>query len=454
MVWSLGWRVFSKLFVFGLGGLLAWAPAAATRAETIDYAGVLEWVRADPSASPDLVPGEVLGQADLARLRPVVPPGLLEEFDFAGVEAEVQATTRYLPHDVYQSATLQYSDQTELGEDRSLLHYVSGRPFRAERIDAAPPEDAAYMILWNQVHRWQYYGFATEEEHMALVRGGGTGGRSERILSETFQGGGRVERHLINQYQRVYLNHLAHRADDDYAMNVDQADRLYHMDYLAYTHPFEMRGSAMIIERSLDPHEEDQVNAYLPAERKVRRLSAKERADSFQGSEFTLDDFEGFNGRVLEYDWVYHGKKAILYVADAHAEPLVFYGPNSRIPRNRWQVRTCYVVEQRPRTADHPYGRKLVFIDTETYNIPLTLNFDRDDELWRVMYGMYEWAFEGPAPDEATPDQTVPIWRAGVSLNVKNGNATHFWSNKSVVPEVKRVTVRRRFNVSNLSGGR
>ena len=30
---------------------------------------------------------------------------------------------------------------------------------------------------------------------------------------------------------------------------------------------------------------------------------------------------------------------------------------------------------------DHAYGRKLLFIDTDTYNIPLALNFDREDQL-------------------------------------------------------------------------
>lgn len=446
------WGARYPLWCAALGVAVTLGPVTA-QGEGIDYNAVLAWVESVPVTESTPTPGAVLTQADVHSLRPFVPPGFVEEFDFTGVEAEIQDTARYLPHASFRSATLQYGDQTELAADRSLRHYVSGRPFRAERIDAASPEDAAYMVAWNQVYRWQYDGFATDQEHMAFVRPGETGGRNESALEATFQGGGRIERYLVNRYQRVYLNHLAHRADNDYALEVDQADRFHYLDYLAYTHPFEMRGSALIIERSLDPHEEDQVNAYLPAERKVRRLSAKERADSFQGSEFTLDDFEGFNGRVLEYDWVYHGRKRVLYVADAEG-PIVFFGPNSRIPRSRWQLRSCYVVEQRPHTPDHPYGRKLLFVDAETYNIPLTLNFDRDDQLMRVMYGIYEWPYEGAAPDDAAPGDTVPRWRAGVAWNLKTGHATHFWSNKTVLPEAKRSFVKRRFNVSNLSGGR
>ena len=437
-------------------GLFALTPviAGAMDAEDVEFDEVMEWVDAHRDTDPNFLPGEILTQVDLDRLRPFAPPALLKEFDFSGFEAEIQERGRYRPHPSYQSATLQYSKQTALAEDRSLMNYVAGLPFSTERIGEAAPDDAAYMIAWNQVYRWQHYGFATEQEHMAFLRTGEASGRNEPALKEAFQGGGQVERYLTNRYQRVYLNHLAHKADEDFALNIDQADHLHYMDYLAYTHPFEMRGSAMIIERSLDPHEEDQVNAYLPAERKVRRLSAKERADSFQGSEFTIDDFEGFNGRVLEYDWVYRGRKSVIYVADARSDPVVFFGPNSRVPRNRWQLRPCYVIEQRPHSNDHPYGRKLLFIDMETYNIPLAMNFDRDDELLRVIFQVYEWPHEGAAPDSASPGDTVSRWRAGVSFNVKSGNATHFWSNATTIPEIKKFAIKRRFNVSNLSGGR
>ncbi len=82
------------------------------------------------------------------------------------------------------------------------------------------------------------------------------------------------------------------------------------------------------------------------------------------------------------------------------------------------------------------------------------MNFDREDQLWRVQYQVYEWPFEGAAPESAEPGDTVPRWRAGVAYNVKNGNATHFWSDDTVLPQVKRAALRRRFNVSNLSGGR
>ncbi len=437
-------------------GVVLLSPTLAVRAETprVDFASVLAWVEANRDALPSFAPGDVLTRVDLDRLRPFVPPVLIDAFDFPGFEATIQATGPYEPHPVYQQATMQYSGQTRLAEDRSLENYVAGLPFTAERIAAAPPEDAAYMVGWNQVYRWQHYGYASDRIHQVFLRGGATGGRDHPAVEHALEGGGLVERHLMQRYQRVYLSHLATHPDEGYALDVDAAERLQYMDYIGYTHPFEMRGSTVVVERALDPHEEDQVNAYLPTERRVRRLSSKERADSFQGSEFTIDDFEGFSGRVLDYDWQYHGRKSVLHVADALHEPLVFFGPDSSIPHNRWQLRPCYVIEQRPHYTEHPYGRKLLFVDVETYNIPLTVIFDRDERVWKFIYSVYEWPYEGAAPEGAAPGDTVSRWRAGVALNVQNGIATLVWSDVTENPDVKASEVKRLFSISNLTGGR
>ena len=446
------YRPMSQLFARALTIALLACPAAG--AETVHFDQVMQWVQAERDAGPALAPGETLRREHLDQLRPFVPPVFIEFLDFPDFEAVLQATEPYEPHSSYRAATLQYGDQTELAEDRSLRNYVAGQPFPTERIAAAPAEQAAYMIAWNQVYRWQNYGYASERIHQAFLRGGDTGGRDHPALERAFAGSGLIERHLTQRYQRVYLNHLAQLPEDHFTLDVDQAERLQYMDYIGYEHPFEMRGSTVVIERSLDPHEEDQVNAYLPTERRVRRLSSKERADSFQGSEFTIDDFEGFSGRVLDYDWIYHGEKSVLHIADARSEPLVFFGPDSRIPRNRWQLRRCYVIEQHPHYEEHPYGRKLVLIDVETYNIPFTLIFDREDRLWKVIYSVYEWPYEGPAPADAPPTGTVPHWRSGVSINVQTGIATHVWSDETTVPDVNPRAVERLFSISNLTGGR
>ena len=61
------------------------------------------------------------------------------------------------------------------------------------------------------------------------------------------------------------------------------------VEYMEYLSPFNVKGTKFVVERMIDPYEEDLVNTYLPTERRVRRFSAKERADHIMGMNGTFD---------------------------------------------------------------------------------------------------------------------------------------------------------------------
>ena len=73
------------------------------------------------------------------------------------------------------------------------------------------------------------------------------------------------------------------------------SDRLLYKEFIEVFSPYDMAGLKFVIERPIDQYKGDQVNS-ISHERRVRRLSAKERADSYIGTNWTLDDFEGFSG--------------------------------------------------------------------------------------------------------------------------------------------------------------
>lgn len=54
---------------------------------------------------------------------------------------------------------------------------------------------------------------------------------------------------------------------------------------------------------------EDDAFAYIPTLRRVRRLSAEQKADSVQASNFTLEDFFLFSGYVWDQEWRYLGER-------------------------------------------------------------------------------------------------------------------------------------------------
>lgn len=432
-----------------LGALVSgWATG---HAEQLGREQIVAWINQPaPVVMPDA--GSVLGEAEVETIRALLPPGYSNEFEFPGVALEIQATATIVPHPYYQAASAKFAGQATLGADGTLQNFTAGQPFANERLDAVPAGEAGLMVAWNRSHRWQYYGWKTAEIVMNYLRPTKDG--VPGTLKEGFEGGGNVDRWVVQNYHRVYLNHLAMLPDQGYRVNASDSDKRLYKDYVEFFEPFDVQGTKFVIERPLDATEEDQVNSYLPTQRRVRRLSAQERADSFMGSDMTMDDFEGFSGRVLDYEWTYLGKKDVLHVADAKLPTPYFFGPNSRVPNDRWQVRPCLVVEIKSKWAQHPYASKIMFIDAETYNIAVALAFNRQGEVWKIFSPLY--VMPTPAAGEpAALESSVPRWATTIAIDrIANTATVARAATPTETPTMTDEEIDREFNVSNLTEGR
>ena len=429
-----------------LAAILGTPPSA----EEITRDTIGAWIAEEAYADPPLA-GTLIGVDDLDRLRPFIAPGYIEEFQFPEVSIEIQATSHYQPHASYREATARFAGQASIGADGVLENYVAGRPFSDQQIAAAAADVAGFMVAWNQIHRWQHYGYATKELTIAYISP--TGGQAPTKPEDGLHGGGRVLRFLVETYQRVYLSKLSMLADQGYRVDIPDSEHLLFKDYIEFLEPFNVKGTKFIVERSLDPYEGDQVNSYLPTERRVRRLSARERADSFMGSDSTLDDFDGFSGRVMDYKWTYLGKRRVLDVHDSKHDATRNFGPYSRVSDDRWQVRDCHVVELHSVWEGHPYRSRVIFIDDETYHVVVTLVFNHDNVLWKIMDPIYK----------APPQSNVAGNSIENSVSAFLGhNVTDRLGNTATIVRVKAQTthpamtpakIKRIFSVSSLTSG-
>ncbi len=419
------------------------AANAATRADLV------AWIQHPPGMVPPDA-GIELTQADMAVVEAYLPPGYAGEFDFPELRMEIQARAAYPGHPSYQDATAKFAGQARLAADGALENYTAGRPFSDEQIAAATPQQAGLMIGWDRMHRWQYFGYTATEVPMFYMRGRGGPGPRQPALA----GGGTLDRYTMQHYKRVYLNHLAMLPEQGYRTGADDAEQRFYKDHVEFLEPFDVKGTMFVIERPLDAHEEDQVNSYLPTQRRVRRLSAQERADVYMGTDMTLDDFEAFGGRVLDYEWTYLGKREVLSVADGRAPQAVYFGPGSRVPDNRWQVRTCYVVELKPKFSGHPYSSKIVFFDVETLNAPVAVAVNRKDQLWRIFSGLYYMPQPAAGGVEAL-ETSVPRWIGTIAIDILKDTATLSMTKAGVTnPTWTDRAIDKQFNVSSLGEGR
>lgn len=75
---------------------------------------------------------------------------------------EIQASGDYTPAPAYQEVTAANAGKATLRAEGGMDGYVAGQPFSNEQIAAAKPDEAGYMVAWNNVHRWQYYGYKVD----------------------------------------------------------------------------------------------------------------------------------------------------------------------------------------------------------------------------------------------------------------------------------------------------
>lgn len=439
---------YLKYFNFFKSGLIVLFSIFVTKTVSgSEYNNFLQWLEESLNPNSVLEDGKY-SQQNLSLLAVYFAPGYFEEFDFDGVEIDVKKDVNYQPHELYVKATNKYQKDVVLEDNKLLSNYKAGKPFSDEKILKAEPEHAGLMVAWNNVMRWQYFGYASDIT-TTFIRPTEPG-KNGRLL-EGMRGSGDVFRDTTNFYQRVYISGLSTESEQNmFRMQVNGSDRLLYKEFIEVFSPYDMAGLKIVIERPIDQYKGDQVNSYLPTERRVRRLSAKERADSYIGTNWTLDDFEGFSGMVVDNDWKLIGEKKILSILDSQQESPQFHGRLSAIPIDTWQLRDCYVIEAAPIWTGHPYGKRVLFVDKISGTIPLSLVYNRDGRLWKIFQIAYQL-------DEDRSDVTssTPKWRASSVINkIDNTANTAIAIGPTKTEKISASKFKRIFSVSNLTEGR
>ena len=70
------------------------------------------------------------------------------------------------------------------------------------------------------------------------------------------------------------------------------------------------------------------------------------------------------------------------------------FAPHRALPLvdETWQKRNVVALEQRPRRAGHPYSRKLLWYDKETFTPLMFLAYDRDGKPFRLSWYLGNWS--------------------------------------------------------------
>lgn len=177
----------------------------------------------------------------------------------------------------------------------------------------------------------------------------------------------------------------------------DNAADIFSAIYLLAKRPYDLKNTQLLVHRLEDDSARERAWLYLSVQRRVRRLPSGQSTDAFLGSDIMIEDFLGYNGRIMDMEWKYLGAEDLLIpffrqdkIAlenEVDAEGFrfgEFHGQGNCFPNVPWQIRKVYKLEAIPKWNQHPLSKRIFYVDAETF-IPVAGRFyDRAGKIWRI----------------------------------------------------------------------
>jgi hypothetical protein len=404
----------------------------------------------------DLREGEVITFDQVDRLERFLPPELWPHRDlvfYEGMRLEIGPRfADYSPPPVFQQATEAHRGKARIGADGSLEGYVAGEPFPMAEIDCKGDPEAGVKIAWNFDYRWEGAGRNAVARYTYWDRG--------EQLPLYYEGWGRQIA-------------LAHRPEPQYAskggdlFRGEQRKSAFAVEIDA---PFDAKGIALVNYRykSADgpprSAKNDDTWVYVPTLRRVRRISTAQRTDAVSGTDFTFDDLNGFAGIPPQYEWTCLGEQDVLATVNSRVKAYPYtrdhnFGPYGlSVADDRWELRQTFKFQFVPKNQDHPYARKVLYIDKNTAEVLYSFAYDRKGELWKIIYHNKIWSEDAKKvykPWEGVPEPRDSVNVLDVVINVQTGtgNRIEFWTANGT-PVGGPGKVRRLIDVGRLTKGR
>jgi hypothetical protein len=362
------------------------------------------------SAYADVQPGDVITKDNLDKALDLISPGV-QWCVSHGMTMKIVPYKKIEWDKMFKEATEKYSAQVKLAPDgRSLVDYVAGMPFPT--IDPNDPQ-AALKIMWNYDHK----PFVSDDLDLRNFDAD-TGPVTDSAPMQ-------VERHFLLDHLRFLLYTGRLRVDPKPVIpNTDEVRSKTSMHPIL--EPFDLKGVGETSIRYLSPDRQDDTWLYMPSLRRVRRLSSAQRSDALFGQDTDVDSYYGYAGQVPWFDWKFLGEKEILSSFHSAEYPVKYcQGSGDFVFCDDWEKRRAYVVEGVPKLPQYAYGKRLIFVDKESYFIAYSDIFDRSGQLWKVWINQFAFKKRaGATYGDVYPDD-MPFNPSMVMVDMQLSHATH-----------------------------
>jgi len=431
-------------------------------------------------------PGDVFGLDQIDLLEDYIPEFIWENrerFFFEGMRLEIGPCFRdYSPPGFFGEATESFRDKAKLLDNGGLEDYVAGLPFSPQSIARDDP-DAGLKWLWNVEHRYQAAGFRGRFRMTDLL---GRVGRAEPFEGEMF---------------KILLMHRSDLPEAGYAMK-GARDKHWIAGGLFFK-PFDAREYAWRqfrdVEHEVKPERSDDLHAYLPQWRRVRRLSANQVEGLYMpsfsvgvqqnqqlavgtgggvgggmaaaggvggvGGTITAkrSGYEGLELRPLLYNVKLLGMHDVLTPINAASScypenPDRDFGPwGLSFASDRWDLRRALVLEamsKEPMGGDRD-AKQILYVDLQTLQPLYMATYDSKGEMTNAGTYVSRWSEDQedypPWPDDPRREIRVldSVGAAFANLSEAGSWRRESWDNVATPPPDR--TVKRMISVSELT---
>jgi len=179
---------------------------------------------------------------------------------------------------------------------------------------------------------------------------------------------------------------FAHRVDRDPKPRISENPKGIHWAGFYHMYkPNEYANTRRFNLRYLDPALSDDQWMYNSSTRRLTRLSAAQRTDYVEGSIVIYDDEFCWNGQITSNNYSLTGTRELLSPRHTDITKLERRKGQTLFNNLGRELIKTLVVEVVSKDKDYVYGKRVWYVDPETYIILATEIYDRKGQLWKYI---------------------------------------------------------------------
>lgn len=156
----------------------------------------------------------------------------------------------------------------------------------------------------------------------------------------------------------------------DVLMLIDDSNQLARKTYLEFSSPRDVKDVRILTLEKEEITEDDDRWLYLPALKRVRRISASNKSESFMGTDFSYEDFEIADGVVGSKNHEY-----TLLREETIEDAL-------GVEKHCWVIEAIPVTEHQIRESEN--SKRIIWVDQEHFAAIQEHYFNKNGELFKI----------------------------------------------------------------------